>query len=241
MSTYLIINILVVIIPFLFSFDKKVAFFRIWKYFIPAMLITGAGFILWDILFTHIGVWGFNEAHLNGLKIVNLPMEEWLFFITVPYAVVFTYRVLNVWVPMKKHPEMQRTISYALIIVFATSAVLYYDRIYSVVTFSLAALFVLVTEWLLRTDYLLHFYRTYLIALIPFLITNGALTGFGLEEPVVWYNDSMNSAIRIVTIPIEDVAYGFVLIGLNIGLLEWFIPGTASMPELTGTKKEKPQ
>jgi lycopene cyclase domain-containing protein len=229
MSTYLTINILIVIIPLLFSFDKKVAFHKIWRYFIPAMIISGGLFIVWDIFFTRWGVWGFNDAHLVGLKIINLPLEEWLFFVTVPYAVVFTYRVLNVWAPMNEHPEMQRTISYALIIMFGTATFLYYDKLYSVVTFSLAALFVLVTEWFTRASYLLHFYRTYLVALLPFLIVNGILTGFGLEEPVVWYNDSMNSAIRIITIPIEDIAYGFVLIGLNIALMEWFSPENSSL------------
>ncbi len=231
MSTYLAINILVIIIPLLFSFDKKVAFHKIWPYFIPALIIAGGLFIVWDVFFTRWGVWGFNDAHLVGLTIINLPLEEWLFFVTVPYAVVFTYRVLNVWLPMKEHFEMQRTVSNALLIIFTTVAILYYDRLYTVVTFSLAALFVLITEWFIRASYLLHFYRTYLVALLPFFIVNGVLTGFGLEEPVVWYNDSMNSTLRIVTIPVEDMVYGFVLIGLNIALLEWFVPGKATIPQ----------
>ncbi|PWD97660.1 lycopene cyclase domain-containing protein [Marinilabilia rubra] len=241
MSTYLIINILVIIIPLLFSFDKKVAFFRTWKYFFPAMLTTGAFFLIWDIYFTHIGVWGFNEAHLMGINILNLPMEEWLFFITVPYAVVFSYRVLNAWAPMIEHPEMQRTVSYALLVLLIAGAVLYHDRLYSVVTFSLAAIFVLITEWFLKVYYLLHFYRAYLIALIPFLITNGVLTGFGLEEPVVWYNDSMNSGIRFITIPMEDTAYGFLLVGMNISFMEWFAPGKGSMPKFPGFKNKQKQ
>jgi lycopene cyclase domain-containing protein len=239
MSTYLTINILVIIIPLLFSFDKKVAFHKTWRYFFPAMIVTGVLFIIWDIFFTRWGVWGFNDAHLLGLKIFNLPLEEWLFFATVPYAVVFTYRVLNVWATMKEHAEMQRTVSFAFLIIFVTAAVLYNDRLYSVVSFSLAALFVLITEWFIRAYYLLHFYRAYLVALLPFLIVNGILTGFGLEEPVVWYNDSMNSALRVGTIPIEDFAYAFVLIGLNIALLEWFVTGTASNPKLSGTKNKK--
>ncbi len=239
MSTYLTINLLIIAIPFVFSFDKKVAFYRMWQYFFPAMLITGAFFITWDVLFTNWGVWGFNDAHLMGKSLLGLPIEEWLFFITVPYAVVFTYRVLNVWIPMKQHPEMQRTISYALLILSLTGTLLYYDNLYSVVAFGLSALFVLLTEWFLRVPYLLHFYRVYFITLFPFLIVNGVLTGFGLEEPVVWYNNSMNSGIRIITIPLEDTAFGFLLIGMNIALLEWIIPGTASKPVLSVPKKKQ--
>jgi lycopene cyclase domain-containing protein len=239
MSTYLLINILVVIIPLVFSFDKKVAFHKYWPYLLPAILLTGLFFMGWDILFTKWGVWGFNQTHITGIRFFGLPFEELLFFITIPYAVIFTYRVLNVWLPMQKHPEMQRTVSYALLILFTTSSILYYDRLYSVVTFGLSALFILITEWFIKAPYLLHFYRAYLIALIPFFITNGVLTGYGLDEPVVWYNNSMNAGIRLSTIPIEDIIYGFLLIGINISLLEWLIPGTATRPLHSGLKKKK--
>lgn len=238
MSTYLLINILVVVIPLTLSFDKKVAFYRLWRYFFPAMLITGIIFITWDILFTKWGVWGFNENHIIGIRLGGLPLEEWLFFFTIPYAVVFTYRVLNVWIPMKKHPEMQKTVSYALVILLVTGALFYHDRLYPVVTFSLTALFIIIMEWFFKARYLLHFYRTYLVALIPFFVTNGVLTGYGLEEPVVWYNNSMISGIRFGTIPMEDMAYGFLLIGMNIALLERFVPGTASKVALPGLKKK---
>ena len=51
---------------------------------------------------------------------------------------------------------------------------------------------------------------------------NGILTGTGLQQPVVWYNNNQNLAIRLLTIPIEDVFYGFELILLNIFLYEYF-------------------
>jgi lycopene cyclase domain-containing protein len=56
------------------------------------------------------------------------------------------------------------------------------------------------------------FYFSYLVLLIPFTIVNGILTGTGLEEPVVWYNDLENMGFRILTIPFEDVFYGMLLI-----------------------------
>ncbi|MFW5916627.1 MAG: lycopene cyclase domain-containing protein, partial [Bacteroidota bacterium] len=89
-STYFIINIFTIIIPFIFSFDKKVAFYKSWPAFFPALFITALFFIAWDVIFTHYGVWGFNELHLQGISLAGLPVEEWLFFVTIPYAVVFT-------------------------------------------------------------------------------------------------------------------------------------------------------
>jgi len=52
--------------------------------------------------------------------------------------------------------------------------------------------------------------------LIPFFIVNGILTGTGIEGNIVWYNDEQNLGIRLLTIPIEDSAYAFSLILMNL-------------------------
>jgi len=237
-STYFIINILTIIVPLIFSFDKKVAFHKTWPAFFPALIITGLFFIVWDAIFTLHGVWGFNEIHLQGISMAGLPVEEWLFFVTIPYAVVFSHRVLNVWIPMKTHSEIQRTISYALMIISLAGTIFFYDRLYSVVVFSLSAVFILIVEWFIRASWLLHFYRTFLIILFPFFIVNGILTGTWLNEPVVWYNNAMNAGIRLATIPMEDIAYGFLLTGINIALMEWFRLRKGLRSFLPGPEKE---
>ena len=58
--------------------------------------------------------------------------------------------------------------------------------------------------------------------LIPFFIVNGILTGTGIQEEVVWYNDEENLGIRILTIPVEDILYAFSLILLNLILFKKF-------------------
>ena len=99
MSTYLLINIAIVSIPLILSFDKKVHFYKKWRYAIPAIAIPGFIFIVWDIWFTKVGIWSFNKIHLTGIELFGLPIEEHMFFITVPYASIFTYEVLKCYWP----------------------------------------------------------------------------------------------------------------------------------------------
>ncbi|MDD7914298.1 lycopene cyclase domain-containing protein [Polaribacter ponticola] len=82
--------------------------------------------------------------------------------------------------------------------------------------------FVLWIGLLFGVKYLQRFYISFLIILVPFFIVNGVLTGTGLVEPVVWYNNAENLGIRLLTIPIEDVGYAFTLIFSNVLLIEQF-------------------
>jgi len=215
-SLYLLVNISAVIIPFIFSFHPKLNFYRQWIYFFPACIITAVIFCLWDGIFTHLGVWSFNEKYLSGLKIFNLPVEEVLFFICIPYACVFTYFCLKVLIPGDPLRKAGRVISVILIIVLSVIAALYTEKNYTFYTFTLLALMILFVQFVLRSKWLSFFYFTYLILLIPFFIVNGILTGTGLEEPVVIYNDTENLGIRLGTIPVEDIFYGMLLILCNV-------------------------
>jgi lycopene cyclase domain-containing protein len=55
------------------------------------------------------------------------------------------------------------------------------------------------------------------------IVVNGISTGTGLEEPIVWYNDAENMELRILTIPVEDIFYGMLLLLLNTFLFELFL------------------
>ena len=93
--TYLIVDLATIFIPLLFSFHPKIKFYDQWKSYLPALFISAFLFIAWDILYTYLGVWSFNPNYLSGLYLLNLPMEECLFFICIPYACVFYLLQLN--------------------------------------------------------------------------------------------------------------------------------------------------
>src|SRR5688572_1798193 len=91
MSLYLILNLAALAVPFVFSFHPRLKFVSEWKFFFPAVVLTGSVFIAWDILFTGMGVWSFNPEYLLGRYFMGLPLEEYLFFICIPFASVFTF------------------------------------------------------------------------------------------------------------------------------------------------------
>jgi len=179
-------------------------------------------FIPWDVIFTNNGFWGFNETYFLGTKFLYLPIEEWLFFICIPYACVFTHYALLHYFPNTTISKRSvNYLSYLLIIVLAITAALYYDKWYTLVNFLYAIILIFVvlkTNIKLLQTYLL----TFIVMLIPFFIVNGILTGSMIENEVVWYNNQENLGIRLFTIPIEDTIYAFTLILTNLALTEFF-------------------
>ena len=216
--TYLIINFLTVLFPVLLSFDKNVRFYHSWKFIWPGMAITGFIFLFWDVLFTINGVWSFNADRIIGLNFMELPLEEILFFLTVPFACLFIYACLNHYVKWQISDGVTRIITSLLIIISAAALVLYYDRLYTLVTFSLLLVLLATLQYGFKAKWLNRFYLTYLVALIPFYIVNGLLTSI----LVVLYNDLENVAIRVGTIPLEDHFYCMAMLVMNVGFFEYF-------------------
>ena len=232
--TYLWVNLAVLAVPFVASFDKRVAFVKEWKAFWPACLLTMAAFIAWDVWFTHRGIWGFNEAHLAGIDLLGLPIEEWLFFITVPYACVFTYACFKKYIPDSPLGLGHRGVTTAMAALCLGLAFGFSDHAYLGLTSALCAIWLIgvLIQW---RSWMGHFWFAYLVLLVPFILSNGVLTGIefwsypvlhnspeAITDHIVWYNNNENSGWRIFSMPADDLLYGLLLIGVNVSLFEAF-------------------
>ncbi len=204
MSLYLILNIASLIIPFLYSFENRMKYIKRWKAVFSSIIITAIFFIVWDIIFTKIGVWSFNPRYHSGIEFFDLPIEEWLFFICIPYASIFIHFAFHYFLPK---------------VSLSDKTVRIYDKWYTLVNYSVLVLVLTYTVFKVP-DILNTYFLTFLIVLIPFSIVNGILTGSFIDEPVVSYNNSENLGIRLGTIPIEDVGYAFSMLLMSLVLIK---------------------
>ena len=221
-TLYLWLNVGSIAIPFAFSFYPKLKLYKQWNSIFLAIICTMLFYIPWDIIFTKNGIWGFNTDYLLGTSIAQLPIEEWLFFICIPYACIFThYALLHFFPRASMSITTTKRLSYISIGILGVLTIMYYDRWYTLINFGYAIILLLFS--VKRNIKLLSsFYCTFLVILIPFFIVNGVLTGSGIPDEVVWYNNDENMGIRMFTIPIEDSVYAFTLLFTNVSLTQWF-------------------
>lgn len=221
-SLYLWLNIGSIFVPFLYSFHPKLKLHKNFHWLFLSLILTMVVFIPWDVIFTTNNIWGFNPDYFLRIKILSLPLEEWLFFICIPFACVFTHYALLLYFPkMKLELKPTKRIAMGLIVILVTIVVFYYDKWYTVVNFSLAIpLTLIVLKY--NPKLLQHFFLTFLVMLIPFFIVNGILTGSWIESHVVWYNNAENLGIRMGTIPVEDSIYAYSMILMNLFFFELF-------------------
>jgi len=214
--TYALIDFFTILFPFLLSFHRQSNFYQSWRSFFPALFVTGLIFVLWDVYFTSLGVWGFNPKYVTGIYIGNLPLEEILFFVCIPYACVFSFSRFYDTVKLNPALNIERIVFNTFIVIFAIIAVIYHDRKYTLATFTLLIIIHLLAIYVFKIKWMAKFYIIYAFLLIPFFIVNGLLTGTALSEPVVWYNNKEIIGLRVLTIPIEDFFYGMDLILINL-------------------------
>ncbi|MFA6149956.1 MAG: lycopene cyclase domain-containing protein [Chitinophagaceae bacterium] len=219
--TYLLVDFFCIIFPFLFSFHSRLQFHKHWRSFLIPCIGTAIFFLVWDAIFTHIGVWSFNPEYVIGIYFAGMPVEEMLFFICIPYACVFSYHCFDV---LFNFSSLQKPIRFFYAILSVTlliTAFFHLSQLYTSVTFILTAI-LLIYLVAINAKFIATFFFCFLFILIPFILSNGVLTGSFFGRTVVLYNDAHNLGIRILTIPFEDTFYGMLLLLMNVWGYERF-------------------
>lgn len=218
-AEYLLLNLLILAGPLLLSFERQIHFVERWRYAAPAMLIVAVPYLIWDALVTGTH-WWFNEKYTLDFRLAGLPLEEWLFFFTVPFAALFIWEVIGFHYHRDREIAAMRTWRYALYplqllgLIFWINGKEYTGLMLIFLGAAVIGDRVLKTNLLLRSRFLI-----YLLAIVGCIfVFNGYLTW----RPVVLYGEAVQLGFRLGTIPLEDFGYGLSLIFLNTIFYEKF-------------------
>lgn len=207
--TYSAILFFTVIVCFIASFDHRIKFNRYFVPFLKAAIVVAIPFIAWDVWFTSKGVWWFNTDYTLGITLAGLPLEEWLFFIFIPFSCVFTYFCFDLFFKWSKLSSFNNIIVFVSTICCSLIALLHHDKIYTLVTATATILTLIYLHFIARVPWIAKASVVYTILMLGFFPVNGILTGTGLESPIVNYNPGDFLGIRMLSIPVEDAVYGY--------------------------------
>lgn len=216
MSAYLLLNILIILFPLVLSFEKKISFYKKFFPLLISIVITGIIFIVWDSVAVTRNDWSFNGEFVSAIKIFNLPPEEILFFVTVPYSIIFSFVCIRYYVK-EKRIFIPSVLIYFVSFVLIISAVVFSGKYYTFTVSLFSGILISFLNYFYRNFIMSYiFIVTLLISYIPFLIVNYILTSL----PVVIYNPSAITGLRFLTIPAEDFLYSFIMITMWIFIFQ---------------------
>ncbi|MBK7632434.1 MAG: lycopene cyclase domain-containing protein [Ignavibacteriales bacterium] len=218
-TEYLIFNIIVFAGPLLFGAMRPFYFINKWKYTIVPILIPAIFFLIWDSIVAD-SHWHFNDKYVLGITFFNLPIEEILFFISVPFACLFTWEMIIRRSEGKELLWINKIRLYLYLLIPIGIWFFISGKHYTGLAISFLGLAVLLDQ-LLNTNIIFQkrFYLYLLLVIFFTLIFNGYLTW----RPVVTYSVQYQLDFRIFTIPIEDFVYGTALIFMNTSIYQKII------------------
>lgn len=185
---------------------------------LPAIIFSGAIFIMLNIRFLQTGVISFNGNYLTGKNILTLPVEEWLFLLIFSLFAFSVYILVNVTFEKFEKPNLFYVLSILLLVGFAFEA--WYSRQKLVPFFVFFLLTIYFGYTLFRNRFKPHltkFYISYFIVLIPFFLIKLVLNSL----PVILYNSDFTLGIRLAGVPVEQFANLFLLMLINITIFEY--------------------
>jgi lycopene cyclase domain-containing protein len=230
---YLLVDLGCFTVPFIFSFHPRLRFYQSWRMLLPALAVLLLVFIPWDVFFTAKGIWGFNPAYVTGVWLFGLPLEEWLFFVCIPYACLFTYHCFGIL--FSRIPWEKSMIHLTWICAIGSVSVCLFNtgRWYTFAAHFACALLLFVHLIWLKRSCLARFIFMYIAVLPAFLASNGILTGLKfwkypffnanpetIADQIVWYDNTHNLGLRLFSMPVDDLAYGMTMLLLTVTVYE---------------------
>lgn len=215
---YLLILFLLAGVTMFLFVKKSIVFITELKYMMPAIVFSGAVFVMLNIRFLNSGIISFNSNYLTGKYILNLPIEEWLFLLIISLFSFSVYILVSVKFADFDKPNLFFGLSILLLLFFAYVGWTSRPKIIPFFIFFLLVIYFGYT--LFRNRFKIHlakFYISYLIVVSPFFLIKAVLNTL----PVILYNNDYTLGIWLMNMPVEEFGNLFLLMLINITIFEY--------------------
>jgi len=218
MSFYLYLNLAIIASPLALSFERRLRFYSKLRPLLVALSLVGCIFVGWDAFATHRGHWSFNPAYVGGARLLGLPLEEVLFFVTVPYSCLFVFESIRHFFGDATLVSPSRRLFAGAGAVLAALSLAFLPREYTFLAVLSVGLTLLLASVVNVGIFCSRAYWTYIaVTLALFLLFNFILTSL----PVVEYSSWATSNVRLTTIPIEDFLFNFSMLTAYLTVYLW--------------------
>lgn len=233
MSTYLLIDVLIIILPLIVSFFPGLSYYKKFPYVLFSIFAGGLFFVTWDVIATMRGDWSFNPEYVMGITFAGLPLEEILFFLFVPFSLLLLYEQAAFIFKDRTVPEKQGA-GYAAGIFLILVSFLFIGKNYTFLAIFFMGIVVLGMSIFSPGVMVRIAFWAYLIpGFLLFILFNYFLTSL----PVVIYNPSAVSGIRFLTIPFEDFFNNFTMMSGYLVLYLWAKDNLGGQKEIRDTQE----
>ncbi len=213
---YLLFDLLVVLGPAVLAQLPGSTGWRCQRLGLAALALGSVPWVVWDVLVAGAH-WDFDARYVMGPRVLGLPLEEWGFFVAVPFACLYTWeRVVRG--PPARDPRLAAAVwaGASLLLLGPLIGLLGAPPYTALALGSTGAPFV---ADLLLGGRVFHNARAWVwLALVLGLtfVFDNLLTGL----PVVVYDPTAQLDVRLLTMPIEDLGFGMGHLGVVLVLYE---------------------
>jgi lycopene cyclase domain-containing protein len=216
--TYLLLQLAFLVIPVILSTRKTIRFAFQLRYLVPAIVFSGAIFVMWNMRFNELLIWTYNPNYITGILLARVPLEEWISFLIIPFSSVYIYAFLKIKLEKLDKQNIFVALSLLLFIGMGTLAYVFRRNMFSFFTFFLGAIYLGYTVFRNRfKKYYTAFYGSFIVSLLPFIVVSIV----ALRLPVITYNTDHIIGIQVFGIPFERFFYLFLMLLITTTIYEY--------------------
>lgn len=219
MSTFLLINIVVLAIPLILNQRRKNRIGINYLSLLIAIFVNGGLFLIMNYFYYNIGLIDFNYDNLVGLTVFDIPIEYYFFFIVFPYAYIFLYKWTKLYFCHSRPVRLIYGLSLIFTILCIVLALKYSDKPYAFRSFLLAGSLNWIIYFGFTPRWYAYFIFSFLFVSFPYLLIDGTMTLLDVGPTTIYHEDGI-VGFHVFTLPLEDIFNFFTLFILTITVYE---------------------